>query len=109
VEEVRARDLFLGLWIPDLFMVRVEKNLEWSLFCPAECPGLYDSVGDKFVELYEKYEREGRARKVIKAQDLWFAILEAQIETGNPYMMYKGKSCLKNRCQMVYLFIVLFA
>jgi ribonucleoside-diphosphate reductase subunit M1 len=88
-EEVRARDLFLALWIPDLFMKRVEKNGEWTLMCPNECPGLADCYGDEFEALYEKYEREGRGRKTIKAQKLWYAILEAQTETGNPFMLYK--------------------
>lgn len=88
-EEVRARDLFLALWIPDLFMKRVEKNGEWTLMCPNECPGLADVYGDEFEALYEKYEAEGRGRKTMKAQKLWYAILEAQTETGNPFMLYK--------------------
>ncbi|KAK4101873.1 hypothetical protein N658DRAFT_495803 [Parathielavia hyrcaniae] len=88
-EEVRARDLFLALWIPDLFMKRVEKNGEWTLMCPNECPGLADCYGDEFEALYEKYEKEGRGRKTLKAQKLWYAILEAQTETGNPFMLYK--------------------
>ncbi|KAJ4306680.1 ribonucleotide-diphosphate reductase subunit rnr1 [Collariella sp. IMI 366227] len=88
-EEVRARDLFLALWIPDLFMKRVEKNGEWTLMCPNECPGLADCYGDEFEALYEQYEKEGRGRKTIKAQKLWYAILEAQTETGNPFMLYK--------------------
>jgi ribonucleoside-diphosphate reductase alpha chain len=88
-EELRARDLFYALWIPDLFMKRVEADAEWSLFCPNEAPGLFDCHGEAFEVLYERYEREGRARKVIKAQELWFAILESQIETGTPYMLYK--------------------
>jgi ribonucleoside-diphosphate reductase alpha chain len=88
-EEMRARDLFTALWIPDLFMKRVEENGEWSLFCPNECPGMSDCHGKEFEALYTKYEKEGRARKTIKAQDLWFAILDSQIETGNPYMLYK--------------------
>lgn len=88
-EEIRARDLFLALWIPDLFMKRVEKNGEWTLMCPNECPGLADCYGDEFEALYERYEREGRGRKAIKAQKLWYAILEAQTETGNPFMLYK--------------------
>ena len=99
-EEMRARDLFYALWIPDLFMQRVEENGSWSLMCPNECPGLADVYGNDFVALYEKYEREGKARKTIKAQDLWFEILESQIETGTPYMLYKdaanGKSNQKN-------------
>ncbi|KAH9908149.1 ribonucleoside-diphosphate reductase large chain [Xylariomycetidae sp. FL2044] len=88
-EEVRARDLFLALWIPDLFMKRVEKNGEWTLMCPNECPGLADVYGDEFEALYEKYEAEGRGKQKIKAQKLWYAILEAQTETGNPFMLYK--------------------
>lgn len=88
-EELRARDLFYALWIPDLFMKRVEADEEWSLFCPNEAPGLADCYGADFEALYEKYEREGRARKVIKAQELWFEILEAQTETGTPYMLFK--------------------
>ncbi|KAK9800947.1 putative Ribonucleoside-diphosphate reductase [Seiridium cardinale] len=88
-EEVRARDLFLALWIPDLFMKRVEKNGDWTLMCPNECPGLADCYGDEFEALYEKYESEGRGRKTIRAQKLWYAILEAQTETGNPFMLYK--------------------
>ncbi|KEY67428.1 hypothetical protein S7711_05956 [Stachybotrys chartarum IBT 7711] len=88
-EEVRARDLFLALWIPDLFMKRVEKNGEWTLMCPNECPGLADCYGEEFEALYEKYEQEGRGRKTIKAQKLWYSILEAQTETGNPFMLYK--------------------
>jgi ribonucleotide reductase alpha subunit len=88
-EEQRARDLFMGLWIPDLFMERVEANADWSLFCPVEAPGLYDCYGKEFEAKYEKYEKEGRARKTIKAQKLFFAILDAQIETGTPFMLYK--------------------
>ena len=88
-EENRARDLFLSLWIPDLFMKRVEKNQEWTLFCPNEAPGLADVYGDEFEALYEKYEKEGRGRKTMKAQKLWYSILEAQTETGNPFMLYK--------------------
>lgn len=88
-EEIRARDLFPALWIPDLFMKRVEQNAEWTLFSPNEAPGLSDVYGDEFVELYEKYEREGRGRSTVKAQKLWYAILEAQTETGTPFMLYK--------------------
>lgn len=99
-EEMRARDLFYALWISDLFMKRVEADEEWSLFCPNEAPGLADCHGKEFEALYEKYEREGRARKVIKAQELWFEILEAQTETGTPYMLFKdhanNKSNQKN-------------
>ncbi len=88
-EEARARDLFYALWMPDLFMKRVEEDGNWSLFCPNEAPNLHEVYGEEFVKLYEQYEREGRARKVIKAQELWFAILDAQIETGTPYLLYK--------------------
>jgi len=99
-EELRARDLFLALWVPDLFMKRVEDNGDWSLFSPDEAPGLSESHGEVFEKLYTQYESEGRARKTVKAQDLWFAILDAQIETGTPYLLYKdaanGKSNQQN-------------
>lgn len=95
-EEMRARDLFLALWIPDLFMKRVENNEMWSLFCPNEAPGMADCYGEEFERLYEKYEKEGKARKQVKAQDLWFEILEAQIETGTPYMLYKDAANKKS-------------
>jgi len=95
-DEVRARDLFLALWTPDLFMRRVEQNGDWSLMCPAECPGLADCYGEEFDALYEKYEREGRAKRTVKAQKLWYAILEAQIETGNPFMLYKDAANRKS-------------
>ncbi|KAF2142644.1 uncharacterized protein K452DRAFT_270465 [Aplosporella prunicola CBS 121167] len=88
-EEVRARDLFYALWICDLFMKRVEANGEWTLFCPNEAPGLADVWGDEFEELYTRYEREGRGRETVRAQKLWYHILEAQTETGNPFMLYK--------------------
>lgn len=88
-EEMRARDLFYAMWISDLFMQRVKEDAEWSLFCPNECPGLDEAYGEKFNKLYTKYESEGKARKTIKAQELWFAILESQIETGTPYILYK--------------------
>ncbi len=88
-EELRARDLFYALWIPDLFMKRVEADAEWSLFSPNEALGLSETYGEEFEKLYEKYEREGKARKTVRAQDLWFEILEAQTETGTPYMLYK--------------------
>ena len=97
-EELRARDLFYAMWVPDLFMERVKNNEDWSLFCPNEAPGLHDTYGGEFEALYHKYEQEGRARKVIKAQDLWFAILESQIETGTPYMLYKD-ACNKKSNQ----------
>jgi ribonucleoside-diphosphate reductase alpha chain len=95
-EELRARDLFYALWIPDLFMKRVEANETWSLFCPNEAPGLHECYGEEFERLYEKYELEGRARKVVKAQDLWFHILESQIETGTPYMLFKDAANQKS-------------
>lgn len=98
-EEIRARDLFYGLWVPDLFMQRVKANEQWSLFCPKEAPGLADVWGDAFVELYVKYENEGRARQKVKAQQLWFAILQAQIETGTPYMLYKDACNRKSNQQ----------
>jgi len=98
-EELRARDLFYSLWIPDLFMRRVEANQDWSLFCPNEAPGLYDCWGEDFDKLYIRYENEGRARKIIKAQDLWFRILNAQIETGNPYLLYKDAANAKSNQQ----------
>jgi ribonucleoside-diphosphate reductase subunit M1 len=88
-EEVRARDLFYALWIPDLFMKRVQENGEWTLMCPNECPGLADVYGDEFEALYTKYENAKKGRETIRAQKLWYAILEAQTETGNPYMLYK--------------------
>ncbi|GHE56208.1 MULTISPECIES: ribonucleoside-diphosphate reductase subunit alpha [Roseivirga] len=95
-EELRARDLFYALWIPDLFMKRVEANEEWTLLCPNECPGLADTYGEEFEKLYEKYEREGKGRQTIKAQDLWFEILESQIETGTPYMLFKDAANKKS-------------
>jgi ribonucleoside-diphosphate reductase alpha chain len=99
-EEMRARDLFYALWIPDLFMKRVEEGGNWSLFSPSEAPNLHECWGAEFEKLYTTYEAEGRARKVVKAQDLWFAILDAQIETGTPYLLYKdaanGKSNQQN-------------
>ncbi len=99
-EEARARDLFTALWTPDLFMKRVEANGEWSLFCPNEAPGLSECWGAEFEKLYTQYETEGRARKTIKARELWTAIIDSQIETGNPYMLYKdacnGKSNQQN-------------
>jgi ribonucleoside-diphosphate reductase alpha chain len=99
-EEHRARDLFFALWIPDLFMKRVKENGDWSLFCPNEAPGLFECWGEEFERLYARHEAEGKARKVVKAQELWFKILESQVETGTPYMLYKdaanGKSNQQN-------------
>jgi len=88
-EEQRARDLFYALWIPDLFMKRVEEDGMWSLFCPHEAPGLADCYGKEFEALYKSYEEKGLAKKTVRAQDVWFAVLESQIETGSPYMLYK--------------------
>jgi ribonucleoside-diphosphate reductase alpha chain len=98
-EEDRARDLFYALWIPDLFMERVEANTEWTVFCPNEAPGLADVVGDEFKALYERYEAEGRGRKKISAQKLWFQILDSQMETGTPYLCYKDAANLKSNQQ----------
>ncbi|MEJ1241139.1 ribonucleoside-diphosphate reductase subunit alpha [Chryseolinea sp. T2] len=95
-EELRARDLFFAVWISDLFMKRVEGNEMWSLFCPNEAPGLGDVWGEDFERLYEKYEKEGKARRQVKAQDLWFEILESQIETGTPYILYKDAANRKS-------------
>ena len=99
-EEMKARDLFYALWISDLFMERVKDNGKWSLFCPHECPGLSDVYGEKFTELFKQYEVSGKARKEINARDLWFKILDAQMETGTPYLLYKdaanNKSNQKN-------------
>lgn len=98
-EENRARDLFYALWVSDLFMKRVEADGTWSLFCPHEAPGLADCHGEEFEKLYERYELEGKARKTIKAQELWFAILDAQIETGTPYILYKDAANSKSNQQ----------
>ena len=99
-EEQRARDLFYALWVPDLFMKRVESNGNWTLMCPNKCPGLSDVHGDEFERLYTRYEQEGKGNKEIKAQELWKAIIESQTETGTPYMLYKdhanNKSNQKN-------------
>ena len=98
-EEQRARDLFYALWIPDLFMQRVKENGDWTLMCPHECPGLSETHSAAFEALYTKYEKEGKGRKTIKAQDLWFKILESQIETGTPYMLYKDAANAKSNQQ----------
>jgi ribonucleoside-diphosphate reductase alpha subunit len=98
-EMERARDLFYALWIPDLFMERVQSNGDWTLMCPNECKGLADCWGDEFKALYEKYEREGKGRKTIKAQQLWFAVLDSQVETGTPYMLYKDHCNRKSNQQ----------
>jgi ribonucleoside-diphosphate reductase subunit M1 len=98
-EEVRARDLFYAMWIPDLFMKRVEADGDWSLMCPDQSPGLHEVWGDEFEVLYEKYEKEGRVLKTVKAQQLWYAIIESQIETGTPYMLYKDACNRKSNQQ----------
>jgi len=100
-EEDRARDLFYGLWIPDLFMKRVETNGSWTLMCPYECPGLDEVWGDKFEELYTKYESEGKGRKTVPAQKIWQMILDAQIQTGTPYLCYKDAANSKSNQQNV--------
>jgi ribonucleoside-diphosphate reductase alpha chain len=98
-EEMRARDLFTALWVPDLFMKRVEEEGVWSLMCPNECPGLSDCHSAEFEALYTKYESEGKFRRQIKARELWAAIIEAQIETGNPYMLFKDAANSKSNQQ----------
>lgn len=95
-EEMRARDLFYAMWTSDLFMKRVQDDAHWTLMCPNECPGLYDVYGDEFEQLYERYEAEGKGRKTIKARELWEKILESQIETGTPYMLYKDAANRKS-------------
>jgi len=95
-EEMRARDLFYAMWIPDLFMERVKEDGNWSLFCPNEAPNLHETYGGEFENLYHRYEQEGRARKTVRAQELWFAILESQIETGTPYILYKDAANKKS-------------
>jgi ribonucleoside-diphosphate reductase alpha chain len=100
-EEERARDLFYALWIPDLFMERVDANGTWTLMCPNECPGLADCWGDQFKQLYETYEREGRGRKTVDARKLWFQILDSQMETGTPYLLYKDAANKKSNQQHV--------
>ena len=98
-EELRARDLFYALWTPDLFMERVEQNADWSFFCPNECPGLQDAYGEDFKKLYESYESQGLARETIPARTVWDKIVEAQIETGTPYMLYKDAANMKSNQQ----------
>ena len=98
-EEQRARDLLFALWIPDLFMKRVKENGDWTLMCPHECPGLSDTHSAEFEALYSRYEQEGKGRKTVKAQDLWFKIMESQIETGTPYMLYKDAANAKSNQQ----------
>jgi len=98
-EELRARDLFYGLWTPDLFMTRVKNDEEWTLMCPAECPGLQDSWGEEFEKLYTKYEQEGKGKSKMKARDLWNQVLSCQIETGTPYILYKDACNAKSNQQ----------
>jgi ribonucleotide reductase alpha subunit len=98
-EEMKARDLFYALWVSDLFMERVKENAKWSLLCPHECPGLSDVYGDNFKELYTKYETDGKVRKTVNARDLWFKILDAQMETGTPYILYKDAANSKSNQQ----------
>ena len=95
-EELRARDLFYALWTPDLFMERVEQNANWSFFCPNECPGLQDAYGEEFKQLYESYEAQGLARETVPARTVWDKVVEAQIETGTPYMLYKDSANMKS-------------
>lgn len=98
-EELKARDLFYALWVPDLFMQRMKSDGNWTLMCPDECPGLSDVYGDDFVTLYTKYEEEGKGRKTMKARDLWFQIMDAQMETGTPYLVYKDAANRKSNQQ----------
>ena len=100
-EELKARDLFYALWVPDLFMERIKTDGKWTLMCPDECPGLADVYGDAFTELYTKYEDEGKGRKTVKARDLWFQVLDAQMETGTPYLVYKDAANKKSNQQNV--------
>ena len=95
-EELRARDLFYALWTPDLFMERVQTNADWSFFCPNECPGLQDAYGDEFKKLYESYEAQGLARETVPARTVWDKVVESQIETGTPYMLYKDAANIKS-------------
>jgi len=98
-ENSRARDLFYALWIPDIFMRRVSEGGDWTLMCPNECPGLFDTHGDEFEAKYIAYEKAGKGRKTIKAQKLWFAVLESQVETGTPYMLFKDHCNKKSNQQ----------
>lgn len=97
-EELKARDLFYAVWVPDLFMERIKANGKWTLMCPDECPGLADVYGDEFVALYTKYEQEGRGRSTVNARDIWLQILDAQMETGTPYILFKD-ACNKKSNQ----------
>ena len=96
-EEMRARDLFYAIWTPSLFMERVRDDADWSLFCPDQCPGLADCYGDKFKELYENYEASGKAVRTVKARSIWFKILDSQMETGTPYLLYKDANEKSNQ------------
>jgi ribonucleoside-diphosphate reductase alpha chain len=98
-EEMRARDLFYGMWIPDLFMKRLKVDGDWSLMCPNECPGLADSHSAEFEALYERYEAEGKVKKTIKASEVWLKILTSQVETGTPYILYKDHANSKSNQQ----------
>jgi len=98
-ENARARDLFYGLWVPDLFMKRVKNNETWSMFCPNKCPGLQDTWGEEFEALYQRYEHEGKAHATINAQELWLKICDSQVETGTPYLMYKDSCNRKSNQQ----------
>ena len=100
-EELKARDLFYALWVPDLFMQRVKDNEKWSLFCPHKCPGLQNVFADSFVSLYETYEKEGKANKTVNARELWFKILDAQMETGTPYLLFKDAANKKSNQQNI--------
>jgi ribonucleoside-diphosphate reductase alpha subunit len=100
-EELKARDLFYALWVPDLFMERVKADGQWTLMCPDECPGLADVYGDDFKELYRKYESDGKGRKTVKARELWFQVLDSQMETGTPYLCYKDAANKKSNQQNV--------
>lgn len=100
-EDLKARDLFYALWIPDLFMERVKADGQWTLMCPDECPGLADVYGDEFKELYTKYETSGKGRRSVKARELWFQVMDAQMETGTPYLCYKDAANKKSNQQNV--------
>jgi ribonucleotide reductase alpha subunit len=100
-ENARARDLFYGLWVPDLFMERVKQNSKWSMFCPSICPDLSDLYGNEYKVKYEKYESEGKATKTVNARELWLKILDSQMETGTPYLLYKDAANKKSNQQNV--------
>jgi ribonucleotide reductase alpha subunit len=100
-EELKARDLFYALWVPDLFMERIKTDGQWTLMCPDECPGLAEVYGQDFVDLYTKYEQDGKGRKSVRARDLWFQVLDAQMETGTPYLLYKDACNKKSNQQNI--------